>query len=241
MENNLIYQYYLPYTGTNQNVIAEGKSGFPDWAYIGIESAKAYAKAINVEYELCTEIKINAPNQNLEACRVFMDSYFDQYDKVLMLDLDTIVFTSDNIFDEPIKDIGMIQDGGPGSPQGFIQNIITQLETYSRIEFKKSKTFPNEKRYLNGGVVIWSKEGRLKAREKFGGLEEMYRYRETLKMNEQPYLNLMINKHDIEVTELSNKWNRMNYMWPDGKPDGKINHFLANHKERMKLYGNVDL
>ena len=31
----------------------------------------------------------------------------------------------------------------------------------------------------------------------------------------------MINKHDMDITELSNQWNRMNYMWPFGIPDGK--------------------
>lgn len=234
MENNLIYQYYIQYSGTNQEVIRENANGLPDWAELGITSGKKYAETIGVQYEFSDQVTIHAPNQNLEACRVFLDPYFDQFDKVLMLDIDTLVFTKENIFDQEIADVGMIQDGGPGSPQGFIHNIINQLESYSGIEFKRSKTFPNEKRYLNGGVVLWSKEGRLKARERFGGLEEMFRYREALRLNEQPYLNLMLNKHNIEVTELSNQWNRMNYMWTAGIPDGKINHFLALHKKRMK-------
>jgi len=110
------------------------------------------------------------------------------------------------------------------------------LENYGDITFKKSSTYLNEKMYLNGGVVLWSKEGRLKARERFGGMEEIVRYRNTLKMNEQPYLNLMLNKHNLEVTEISNEWNRMNYMWAMGIPDGKINHFLATHKSRMKEF-----
>ena len=62
------------------------------------------------------------------------------------------------------------------------------------------------------------------------------RYRDTLRMNEQPYLNLMINKHDMHVVELSSQWNRMNYMWSFGIPDGKINHFLAKTKTRMKEF-----
>ena len=233
MENNLIYQYYLPFTGKNTHLIKEGANGFPAWANIGINSAKKYAKAIGVEYELCTEITINAPNQNLEACRVFMDPHFDQYDKVLILDIDTLVDTKENIFNQKFKDVGMVQDGGPGSNRGFIDGIVNRLESYGNIKFKKSTTYPNERRYCNGGMVLWSKEGRLKARERFGGLEEMFRYRETLKLNEQPYLNLMLNLHDIHVTELSNEWNKMNYMWKFGVPDGKINHFLGNYKERM--------
>jgi lipopolysaccharide biosynthesis glycosyltransferase len=236
MASNLIYQYYLPFTGPDKGVIKEESNGFPFWANLGIASAKNYANDIGVQYELSTEITINAPNQNLEACRIFLDPYFDQFDKVLMLDIDTLVNTKENIFNQKIQDIGMIQDGGPGSPQGFIRNIISQLEAYGEITFKKSKTFPNEKRYLNGGVVLWSKDGRLKARKLWGGMPEIQRYRSTLKMNEQPYLNLMINKHNMDITELSNQWNRMNYMWPFGLPDGKINHFLAKNKTRMKEF-----
>jgi len=234
MEHNLIYQYYLPFTGNNKEIIKENASGFPDWAELGINSAKKYASEIGVKYELCTEYVVNAPNQNLEACRVFLDPYFDQFDKVLMLDIDTLVNTRENIFNQEIKDIGMIQDGGPGSPRGFIDNIISKIESYGEIEFKKSTTYPKEKRYLNGGVVLWSKEGRLKARDRFGGMSEIQRYRDTLKMNEQPYLNLMLNLHDIDVTELSDDWNKMNYKWPMGIPNGKINHFLAVNKNRMK-------
>lgn len=236
MASNLIYQYYLPFTGPDKGVIKEESNGFPLWANLGIASAKKYANNISVQYELSTEITINAPNQNLEACRIFLDPYFDQFDKVLMLDIDTLVNTKENIFNQKIQDIGMIQDGGPGSPQGFIRNIISQLESYGEITFKKSKTFPNEKLYLNGGVVLWSKGGRLKARKLWGGMPEIQRYRSILKMNEQPYLNLMINKHNMDITELSNQWNRMNYMWPFGIPDGKINHFLAKNKTRMKEF-----
>jgi len=235
---NLIYQYYLPFTGDNKDIIKEEANGFPRWANLGIKSAKKYASAIGVEYELSTEVTINAPNQNLEACRVFLDPYFDQFDKVLMLDVDTLVDTTDNIFDHNIKEMGMIQDGGPGSPQGFINSAISKLEAYGNIQFKRSTTFPSEKRYLNGGVVLWTKEGRLKARELFGGMPEIERYRNTLRMNEQPYLNLMINKHNMHVVELSNQWNRMNYMWTFGIPDGKINHFLAKTKTRMKEFAS---
>ena len=137
------------------------------------------------------------------------------------------------IFNVKSNDVGLVQDGGDGAPRAFIQNILDKIESYGKIKLPKSKTVPHEKRYLNSGVVVWSKEGRIKARERFGGLKEINRYRETLKLNEQPYLNLMLNLHDINVTELSNEWNKMNYMWKFGIPDGKINHFLANHKSRM--------
>lgn len=240
MGNNLIYQYFLPYTGPNEDIKQTGKTGIPDWAELGKQSAIRYAKQINVEYEFCDEVTMGAPNQNLESCRIWMDPYFDKFDNILLLDVDTLINTKKNIFNNHIEDLGMIQDGGPGSPQGFIKKIVKQLEDYGKVKFPKSKTIPSEKRYLNGGVQIWSKQGRMKARERFGGLKEMFRYRETLRLNEQPYINLMVNLHDIKITELSNMWNRMNYMWPMNTPDGYINHFLALSKRSMKFYnGNL--
>jgi len=223
---DLIYQYFLPYSGemTNEH----------DWVELGVESAKQYANKIGVEYRFSDEATMNAPNQNLESCRIFLDPWFDKFDKVLLLDIDTLVNTEDNIFDQEVADIGMVQDGGPGSPKHLIDSLVSKVEKYGGIQFKKSTTFPNEKRYCNGGLQLWSKQGRLKARKLFGGLEEVYRYREATRLNEQPYLNLMLNLHDMEVTELSNEWNRMMYMWQGGKPDGKINHFLGNWKRRMK-------
>lgn len=238
MANNLIYQYFLPYTGPSSvsDIITPTSSGMPSWAEIGVKSAKKYAEAIGVEYMFCDEVTVNAPNQNLESTRVFLDPLFDKYDKILVLDVDTTVSTTKSIFDIEIEDIAMVAEGGRGCPIGFINDKVSQLEKYGNIKFPNSKTFANTKRYLNGGVVVWSKQGRLKARQRFGGLPEMFRYREALKMNEQPYLNLMINLHDIHVTELDTMWNRMNYMWPFGVPDGYINHFLAVSKRMMKDY-----
>lgn len=235
MANNLIYQYFLPYTGNNRDIIGNGVD-LPKWAEIGKASAKRYAEAIGAQYEFCDEWKMHAPNQNLESCRVWMDEYFDQFDKVLLLDVDTIIKTRLDIFKEEIADIGMVHEGGVASPKSYINNTIARIESYGDITLPKSKTIPHEKRYLNGGVQLWSKEGRLKARERFGGMPEIERYRETLRLNEQPYINLMLALHDMEVTELDNLWNRMSYMWTFGTPDGRINHFLHTTKRLMNEY-----
>lgn len=232
MSNNLIYQYFLPYTGENKDIIGDG--GMPNWAKVGKSSAEKYAQCIGVQYEFCDEIKMGAPNQNLESCRVWMDSYFDQFDKVLLLDIDTTITTKLNIFKEEIEDIGMVQEGGATAPRSYINNVVARLESYGNVRFPKSTTNPHEVRYLNGGVQLWSKEGRLKARERWGGMPEIERYRETLRLNEQPYINLMLNLHDMKVTELNNLWNRMSYMWSFGKPDGRINHYLNTTKRLMK-------
>lgn len=245
---NLVFQYFLPYS--NQTI------GLPNWVKLGINSAKKYADTIGADYEFSDSVYMNSSLKVFESFRVIFDKKFDEYDNVLLLDIDMLINTKENIFDFDVDDIAMVHELGvynrspvPGASftpswwNNYFYDEQTGVVSYAKnnldpkFKWKKSTLYPKEKFAIyNGGLQLWSKEGRLKARERFGGMEEIIRYRNTLKMNEQPYLNLMLNKHNLEVTEISNDWNRMNYMWVMGIPDGKINHFLATHKSRMKEF-----
>ena len=47
------------------------------------------------------------------------------------------------------------------------------------------------------------------------------------------YINLQLSQQMFKVTELPSEWDRMPYQWKNGRPDGKINHFLARAKFEM--------
>ena len=62
--------------------------------------------------------------------------------------------------------------------------------------FPKSKLYPNEKyRYMNGGVQLWSREGRLKARKHFTSVDDYYMH---TRYTEQMYLNLQLSNPAFE-------------------------------------------
>ena len=75
--------------------------------------------------------------------------------------------------------------------------------------FPKSAIYPDESfRYLNGGLQLWSKEGRLKAREHFTSVDHYVLH---TRYTEQMYINLQLSQPIFEVTEIDTQWNRMPY------------------------------
>jgi 3-mercaptopyruvate sulfurtransferase SseA len=105
--------------------------------------------------------------------------------------------------------------------------------------FPKSELYPNERfRYLNGGLQLWSRKGRQKAREHFTSIDNYILH---TRYTEQMYINLQLSQPIFEVKELDTSWNRMPYQWKGGQPDGKINHFLARTKFNMPKLENTEL
>ena len=98
--------------------------------------------------------------------------------------------------------------------------------------FPKSKLYPKEDyRYMNGGVQVWSKEGRLKAREKFTSVDHYYMH---TRYTEQMYINLQLSQPDFDVTELDWTWNsQATRQWPVNEPRGKFQHFINASKFNM--------
>ena len=98
-------------------------------------------------------------------------------------------------------------------------------------EFPKSDLYPKERfRYLNGGLQLWTKEGRHKSREHFTSIDD---YVLKTRFTEQCYINLQLSQPVFNVRELDTKWNRMTYQSFNGRPDGKITHFLHRTKFEM--------
>ena len=88
--------------------------------------------------------------------------------------------------------------------------------------------YPNERfRYLNGGLQLWSKKGRLKARKHFTSVDDYYLH---TRYTEQMYINLQLSQPIFNVTELDTSWNRLSSYQ---QLDGKINHYLGGRKKEM--------
>ena len=158
----------------------------------------------------------------------------------------------ENIFEKNIKDVAMVHEVGvhTGGPAGWLSRVMYQplykrgIIAYGKHlwgddwMFPKSKLYPNEKfRYMNGGLQLWSKEGRLKARKHFTSVDNYILH---TRYTEQMYINLQLSQPIFEVTELDTHWNRMPYQWRNG-PDGKINHFLARTKFDMPRLEKTEL
>tara|TARA_B100002019_G_scaffold59522_2_gene51028 strand:- start:3406 stop:4170 length:765 start_codon:yes stop_codon:yes gene_type:complete len=246
---NLVFQYYIPYEMNDKDM---GGIKMPEWAHAGSRSAQAYAKICGAEYILDHDRYFEHIDPRLDSTKIIFDDKWDEYDHILSIDLDMLISTRENIFNTNFVDVAMVHELGvhTGGPAGWMRNVM-DVPLYKRgiiaygkhlfgkeWMFPKSVLYPNERfRYLNGGLQLWSKEGRQKARKHFTCIDNYVMH---TRYTEQMYINLQLSQSVFNVTELDTMWNRMPYQW-QGKPDGKINHFLARTKFNMPQLEKTEL
>ena len=106
---NLIFQYFIPYND-HQTHLNESGIGLPSWVNIGKTSAEKYAEVIGAEYMFSDQKFMFSELNVFESLRVIFNKKFDEYDNVLVLDVDMIINTKENIFDIPVGDIAMVHE-----------------------------------------------------------------------------------------------------------------------------------
>ena len=245
---NLVFQYFFPY---NEFPVynTSGMGVMPKWAQIGIDSAQRYAWNIGAEYMLASKPwNDKLPINQFETMRLIYDPMFDYYDNILCLDVDLICNTKENIFELAGPEVTMVHEKGVwDAKKNWINPYIYGSEAERGwlalgrkyydpdLKLPNSKMYKHEKRWCNGGVVVWTKEARHKAREAFTGDSHYLKYREFTNRSEQPYLNLMFNIHKFDVHELTADWNNVNFNWEaPNRPSGKFIHFIHNTKKYME-------
>ena len=247
---NLVFQYYIPYEMNDKDI---GGVELPEWAQAGKRSAETYANICGAEYILDHERYFEHIDPRLDSTKIIFDEKWDEYDNILSIDLDMLIATRENIFDQDIGDIAMVHELGvhTGGPAGWLKRVM-EVPLYQRgiiaygkhlfgkdWMFPKSSLYPNERyRYMNGGLQLWSREGRQKAREHFTSIDNYVMH---TRYTEQMYINLQLSQPVFDVKELDTSWNRMPYQWKNGQPDGKINHFLARTKFNMQKLEKTEL
>jgi hypothetical protein len=247
---NLVFQYYIPYEMNDADM---GGVELPEWAKAGSRSAKAYADICGAEYVLDHDRYFEHIDPRLDSTKIIFDEKWDEYDNILSIDLDMLIATRENIFDLDIGDVSMVHELGvhTGGPAGWLRRVM-EVPLYQRgiiaygkhlfgkdWMFPKSEIYPEERfRYLNGGLQLWSREGRQKARKHFTSIDDYVLH---TRYTEQMYINLQLSQPMFDVVELDTLWNRMPYQWKGGQPDGRINHFLARTKFNMPKLEHTEL
>lgn len=237
---NLIVQYYI------------SKDPVPEWAEISIELFKRYAERHGCDYEFTTTLEYcdNPYFENLKI--VYQDKYLE-YNKVLYVDVDVIPENMDeNIFDLDVDEVGLVpeyQPEGMDAPPLFsTPNVIN---TYMRcakafgVPVAKPKTANAPYLMMNSGVILWTREGRRKARELFEDWTLWYKSFRNISNQiclDQPFINGQVTKH-LNYTELELKWNHFPRFrfYPDQVPkDINFIHYTGGKKKLIKeLHGDL--
>lgn len=210
----------------------------------GVSAMQEYADKIGVKY-----IFENNPNflkgffgynfggysAHYGAFKPIFDQSFDEYDKVLFVDTD--VFPIDglttNIFDEFHGEIGICDEPFQPKQRTITKGRITarQDELWAQLikeQFGTNvpRTEEGLVRVFNTGMVLYSKQSRVKAREEWCDFKS---YVELIQKNrldsfytcDQPYLHAMMYACNFDVQEMNNGWNSYIHYTRD-----------VNHEER---------
>ena len=169
------------------------------------------------EYERDTTVCL------FECLRLIYDPIFDEYDNVFFADTDIVVNTDESIFDIHEGDVTGILESDIRTATGGGYNGWDYKESTYNDQVRKFEHHgipitpamppnrPSKIQIMNTGVVVWSKQARLRAREVFDDWKEWYFEGPQIHMslmNDQPYLSGQFVKHDFDLNLiLDQTWN----------------------------------
>lgn len=242
---NLIFQYLItnPDLDKSRGPI-EGRSRtevYKEVAYISSESFQLYADEVGADYLYSNEAVYTKPHIEKDNCvplfeclRVIYDTSFDKYDKVLFVDTDIVANTHENIFEASDAEVyGVLEsdirtetNGGYNTwdYDGSVYRQFCEKYEHHGIPLVPSlpPNEPSKLTVLNTGVVVWTRDARLRARELFDDWSDWYFTGPQVHMsvmNDQPYISGQLMKHDFDLGTLDQTWNDTptHYHDPDGE------------------------
>jgi hypothetical protein len=267
---NLIFQYMIT------NAETEKRGRVPQYpqgtraelyrktADLSAESFRIYADKIGAQHHYSTKQVHTAGITGstvllFECMRVVYDPMYDDYDKVLFVDADIICNTEENIFDETNgHDVtgvfeSEIRTEKSGGYNTWDYNDKIKNELIAKYERNGIPIVPTKPPYrpscvmtFNTGVLVWTKEARLRARELFDPwqdyMEDGDKHGDPFWLNnDQPWLSGQLIKHGFNIQSIDQTWNDTPTHWPDDRGyDMNFLHYTGggNKVVMLKDYEN---
>ena len=244
---NIIYQYMITNEETEgRKPVPQYPQGTRSELYrrtadLSARSFSIYADKIGATHHYSTKQVFTKGCEGstsllFECLRMVYDPLYDDYDKVLFVDADIICNTEENIFDvveDGIDVTGVFEseirtekDGGYNTWDYNKDTLKLLTDKYER---NNIPVVPTEPQYrpsavttFNTGVLVWTKEARLKARERF---DSWYDYMKDgdehgdpfWLNNDQPFISGQLMKHGFKVKSIDQKWNDTPTHWSDDR------------------------
>jgi lipopolysaccharide biosynthesis glycosyltransferase len=240
---NLIYQTNIP-KGKQPNHVKISQRGFITYAHVH-----------DVEYMFNGETQLEDTGlkypEYYERYRLFLDPYFDQYDKILYVDSDVYPYGMvDNIFKIDGDILCMperVEPSGNFYPKFSVRNSSAWKEIHQCFDAHNVEiTYfdDGQIRWYNTGVLMLSKNARKELRKKFDSFSAFNppekSTRQLIFLDEMWWI-LNLTKHKLidRVTELDNKWNwtgansiRGNLLLGDF-PNANFLHFSGGARKKV--------
>ena len=230
---NIIFQYMVLNDDLDQKrgpILGQSRSKiYSEVADISRKSFEIYADKIGADYLYSDEAVFTKPVYEkdttvslYECLRVIYDPFFDDYDKVAFFDTDIVANTEENIFDASDAEVyGVLESdirtfhgggyNGWDNKQSVYDQYVRKYEWGGvPIVPAMPPNHPSKLLIMNTGVVVWTKEARLRARELFDDWQWWFfegPQEHMSVMNDQPYISGQLVKHDFDIGTLDQTWN----------------------------------
>jgi hypothetical protein len=236
---NIIFQYLVVDDRVDARGDLEGRKRsdvYKEMADISRSSFEMYADEIDCEYLysderwLTQDYAQNSTSCLFECLRIIYDPFFDDFDKVCFLDTDIVCNTKENIFEVSDAEVyGVLESdirtektGGYNSWDYDANTLMDYQEKFAMHDipmvpsFGIGHSFDSKLTIFNTGVVVWTKEARLKARRDFDNwvhwmepkrLDPNNKEHHMSILNDQPFISGQLMKHDFDVESIDQKWN----------------------------------
>lgn len=243
---NLIYQYMITNEETEKRKpVPEYPQGTRSELYritgdMSAESFRIYADKIGCHHQyskkqVFTKGKTGSTVLLFECLRMIYDPIYDKYDKVAFIDSDIICNTEENIFDVSDAEVyGVLEseikfndDGGGYNAWDFNdKKKKLLLDKHERLGIPAVPTpeslRPSCAATFNTGVLVWTKEARFKARERFDDwytwMEDGDKHGDPFWLNnDQPFISGQIMKHGLKWESVDQTWNDTPTHWKDDR------------------------
>jgi len=231
---NLIFQYMILNPDLDEQrgpILGQSRSKiYSECADISRKSFEIYADKIGADYLYSDQAVYTKDEYErdttvclFECLRLIYDPIFDEYDNVFFADTDIVVNTDESIFDIHEGDVTGVLESDIRTASGGGYNGWDYKESTYNDQVRKFEHHgipitpamppnrPSKIQIMNTGVVVWSKQARLRAREVFDDWKEWYFEGPQIHMslmNDQPYLSGQFVKHDFDLNLiLDQTWN----------------------------------
>lgn len=229
---------------------------------ISSRSFQQYAKDIGAEYYFTDQDYF--PESSVKhylkffynIAGLWMDPFFDSYENVLYVDTDIVCNTKENIFDQHTGEISGVLESDIKDDRGkypyaawdikqsSFQTLVSAYEA-NEVSIEDAMVLPpnNPSRVLcyNTGVLVWSKDARVKAREKWDHWERWFNNGIELKLpawanNDQFYISAQCVKHDMDMNFLDQTWNDSpHYANPEQLLESNFLHYSGGELKKQML------
>jgi hypothetical protein len=213
---------------------------YHDMILVSTESFRNYAKSIGAEYEFDDNPESmtigghrHSASVYFEWLEIIYDPEYDKYDKIAVFDLDIVANTKENIFEASDADVYGVNESdyrmrhnecAPWDEDERVSNLYR--DKIERSGFKmigsvagiRGACTTSKYMHLQGGMMVFSREGRIRAREEFSDWKD-WLYEDGV-CNNDPQQRVNCLYYDdayvsVNVTNLGFNYETISPLWMD--------------------------